>query len=86
MGNCCCYKQTEDAQPPKEKTSENALQQFVDSQLKDPALNSGMIPDSLEKEMYLNVLKVVIANLHHVTDSIKIEILNHVITLQVQPK
>ena len=73
------------ASKPEEVDEETrAIMQFIDSLLRDNRINT-VLPDSLEKKIYVNMFKMLFAFLKQATDSVKVEFLNHVLTIQVKP-
>lgn len=71
---------------PAPTPEDQAIEAFVMAQLKDADVNMTYLPDGIEKQIYINLIKIIIGNLHQITDSVRIEILNHVITLKIEPK
>jgi hypothetical protein len=65
---------------------EKAIEAFVEAQIQNADINITCIPDGIEKEIYINLIKILLGNLHQITQSVRIEILNHVITLHIEPK
>jgi hypothetical protein len=54
--------------------------------LENVDINQSCIPDNIEKQMYINLLKLILGNLKMLLDGIKIEILNHEINIVIKPK
>jgi len=71
---------------PAPTPEDQAIEAFVMAQLKNADINISYLPDSIEKQIYINLIKIIIGNLHQITDSVRIELLNHVITLKIEPK
>lgn len=70
---------------PEETAEEEAIMRFVNAQLENAKVNMSFIPDKMEKQIYVNIIRIILANLQSLTDTIRIEILNHVITLRIEP-
>lgn len=68
---------------PKQK---DAIDVFIDEVLlKNKDVNCSLVPDFMEKDVYRNVLRVIIGNITEIVKSCRIEILNHVITVHIDP-
>lgn len=67
-------------------SSEQVIQEFIEVLMKDPKINKKAIPDKIEKEFYLVLFTTLMSNLMKIADTFKIEIMNHVITLKIEPK
>lgn len=63
--------------------SRKAIEEFVDQLLKDEDINIGLLPDSIEKKIYSNVLKLIVSILDKLLDSCEIRLLNHKITFDI---
>ena len=69
--------------PPLE-LSDAAIRQYVDRLLADPAINS-MVPDSIERRIYIRFIHLLLALIKQTLESTRIEFLNHVITFRIEP-
>jgi len=68
-----------------DKTKEDeAILRFVMKQMQDANINRTWIPDAIEKQIYINVFRILLANMRAVAETVRIEFLNHVITLKVE--
>ena len=71
--------------PPVQSAEDEAILRFVQEQLENARVNVSFIPDKMEKQIYINIIKIILANLQHLADTVRIEVLNHVITLRIEP-
>lgn len=69
---------------PAETPSERAIRRFVDTLLENRQTNCTFIPDCVEKDLYKNFLLMIFGNLSEIGQSIRLDILNHRITIQIQ--
>lgn len=69
----------------EEDDETKAILAFIDELLKDKEINT-VLPDVLEKKLYLNMFKMLFAMLEHMSESVKIDFLNHTLTLKLSPK
>ena len=65
---------------------EQSIEAFVNALLRDANINATFLPDNVEKEIYINILKIILGNLKSIVDSIRLEVLHHVITIKMEPK
>lgn len=89
MGNFLeCYPKPNQETPPisPPTASQQAISNFVDVLLQDPKINSKFVLDTVEKKMYTELLTFLVASFSKIAETIKIEILNHVITIKIEPK
>ena len=61
------------------------VNEFVDQLLQDHAVNIEYLPDFVEKQIYRNVLNLLIGLLNHTLDSTNIEFLGHDLKFTIQP-
>lgn len=61
-----------------------ALEAFLNNLLKDENINT-ILPDKIEKDVYMKMLKLIIGVLRHTADTIHVDVLNHRITLHIEP-
>lgn len=71
----------------KEELSDEdkALDVFIQSILEDNDLNLPMVPDGLEKKIYRNMLKFVIAATKKMLATVSVRFLGHEITFHLSP-
>lgn len=69
------------------KTREyDAIDRFIDDViLKNKDINCSGVPDFIEKDVYRNILRIVLGNLSEILKSCRIQFLNHVITIHIEP-
>ena len=71
----------------KEKdATELAIEKIVDKMLQNADINASCIPDNLEKQLYINLLKLILGNLKVILDGVKVDFLEHEITIVIKPK
>ena len=63
-----------------------AVDSFIDKLLSDPNTNVYLIPDSVERLVYTNVLKLILHSLQKTLDSTHLDFLGHEIRLTLVPK
>lgn len=57
---------------------------FVNTLLNNANINNKCIPDKVEKQLYFNLLKILIGNLTELSKTFRIEFLNHRITINFE--
>ena len=70
---------------PTSVVSNGAIERFVDELLKDPNINIYLLPDSIEKPIYVNTLKIVLSLLQKSLNHTNLDIIGHEIKMQMQP-
>ena len=65
--------------------SNKALKKFVDDILQDPNLNIYLLPDNIEKPLYMNTLKILLSVVQKVLNNTNLDIIGHEFKLQMQP-
>lgn len=70
---------------PEETPSEKAIRRFVDTLLENRQTNCTFVPDCVERDLYKNFLLMILGNLSQIGESIRLDILNHRITIQIRP-
>ena len=83
MGNCTARSNT--AAAAGEQTDRAAIDAFVDLLLRDKNVNCRYLPDFLERDIYRNLIRLILGNLTEIVRSVRIKIMNHVITLHIEP-
>lgn len=81
MGTCMSSRASNSA----ERKQEAAVEAFIDILLKDKKVNCTYVPDFLERDIYRNLIRLILGNLTEILQSVRIQILNHVITIQINP-
>jgi hypothetical protein len=76
-------KKQENAEDPTRENS--AVRHFVDTLLKDVRFNNSMIPDTVERKMYVELFETLLEVLKKVADTTVLEFMNHRITFQIEP-
>lgn len=70
---------------PQSNESMRAIETFVNLLMQNKHVNCTYMPDFIEKDIYRNLIIVVLANLKEWIRTIRLEILNHVITMNIEP-
>lgn len=65
--------------------SKEKIELFVDNLLKNENINITIIPDSLEKKMYVNILTILLQLINESLKNIKITILDHTLSISMNP-
>lgn len=89
MGNTLSSSKTEAAtmtEAAPSITEHEAMKALVDHIMKNRAINISMVPDSIERQLYMNILTAGFAWLKETIDTVHIEILDHVITFHIESK
>ena len=76
--------ETKIAQIPKSKMEE--MKQELKNEIIDTDANIGWIPDAIERRAYLTMYKTVLEILEKMANTTKIELLNHILTIKIEPK
>lgn len=82
MGNIHCKDQRK-AVPDEFTAEEKCILALVEAHMK--AVDCEFIPNAVEKRMYINLVKFVLASTKNVLDDIRVEFLGHVITIHIDP-
>lgn len=64
--------------------SKHNIELFVDNMLKDPDINIGVLPDVIERKIYINMFKIMLGILDNLLDSTKIEFMGHEIAFDLK--
>lgn len=89
MGSSCSGKiflseKTGDSSVPQStKEEEKCVEEFVEKNFDN--VDFSFVPDGIEKEIYEKMLLLLMNNLKQMASSVKIEFLNHVITINITP-
>ena len=65
--------------------SDDHLKAFVEGLLKDPKVNLGFVPDAIEKNLYLNVLRIGMGAMKKTCDETAVEFMGHRIRVVIEP-
>ena len=71
--------------PQLQQINDKVLEEVTERLLANPSINSQIIPDVVEREMYVNCLKVIFRSLMVVCENFRITICGHDIRLQMEP-
>lgn len=64
---------------------EKALDAFITRLLENKNVNCTIFPDAIERGMYRGLLRILLGNRTDLIRTFRMEIMNHVITLRIQP-
>lgn len=64
--------------------SRKSIEEFVNQLLKDEDINIGLLPDCIEKKIYLNVFTLLVNLLDKLLSTSEIRLLNHKITFDIK--
>ena len=64
--------------------SSEQIETFVDEMMQNKSINFSMIPDYIEKKLYVNVFSIVLNILDSLLDSISIQIMGHKISIDIE--
>lgn len=65
--------------------SNAAIEKFVDELLVDPNINIYMLPDSIEKPLYMNTLKIFLGIIQKMFNNTSLDIIGHQVTMNLEP-
>lgn len=65
--------------------SSKAVDRFVDELLSDPNINIYLLPDSVEKPLYANTLKIILSILQKMFNNVNIDVIGHEFKMRMQP-
>jgi len=65
--------------------SKQKIQQFVNKLLEDENVNIRYLPDVVEKQIYTNVLTIVMELLEHLVEDLNISFMGHNIKMSMDP-
>jgi len=80
MGNSCLSGRSSSL-----SVEDEAIDSFIETLLRDKKVNCKYLPDFLERDIYRNLIRLIIGNLSEIIRSVRLTILNHVITLHIEP-
>jgi len=66
--------------------SNQAIDEFVEGLLDDPETNIYVLPDSVERAMYSNLLKLMFHSLEKAVSTFKVDFIGHEIKVSFEPK
>lgn len=67
------------------RVSQKKIAEFVEKLLQDPDVNQGLVPDAIERRLYNKMLVTLLNIVKQTTSNISIEVLGHVVTVNMQP-
>ena len=65
--------------------SSQALKDYIKSEIINTDANLGLVPDAIEKKIYLTVYKTIMKSLEGLFNTTSIDLLNHRISFAIQP-
>ena len=68
------------------ETSKRRIEEIAERMIQNEAMNIKYLPDFVERQIYKNMLNIVIGLLNEIIEGGKIEILEHEITLKMEAK
>lgn len=71
--------------PVNSTISSQSIDKFVDELIADPNINIYLIPDTVEKTIYSNTLKMVFSLLQKTFNNVSVDIIGHEFKLKMQP-
>lgn len=74
-----------EVRPANESISTTAVEAFVDELLEDPNINIYMLPDSVERPIYVNTLKMVLSMLQKTLNKTNLDIIGHQFKVVMEP-
>jgi len=87
MGNFVCKKEVEVkkvVEVNKDINNEH-IKEFVKKLLNNKSTNLTFVPDSMESKLYENVLTALIQDIKEIIDTVKIQLLDYEITMNLHP-
>lgn len=60
------------------------IEMFVDEMMENKSINFTMIPDYIEKKLYINVFSIVLNILDSLLDSVSVQIMGHKISIDIE--
>lgn len=94
MGNILCKKnkvskvqnnKNNDQNSSKLSLEDDTINSIVDRYLKNPSMNNTLLPDVVERMIYINILRMLIGILNDSFANAHIDMLGHRVTFFVQP-
>ena len=64
--------------------SSDHIEKFADEMMKNKSINFSMIPDYIEKKLYVNVFSIVLNILDSLLDSVSVHIMGHKISIDIE--
>ena len=80
MGNLICKSKKKPA------IAEDVIHKIVDRYLANNMINNTVIPDSIERQIYTNILRLAVGILKDTLEHTHIEVLGHKVKFVVEPK
>lgn len=75
----------ESDKPPTSVISTGAISRFVDELLADPNINIYYLPDTIEKPLYTNILKIVLSLVQKSLNHTNLDIIGHEFKMSMRP-
>lgn len=69
----------------KTQVSIPAIEEYVEKMISDPNININYLPDFVEKQLYRNIIKIVLNLLDHILNNSHITVFNHEIKFDLIP-
>jgi len=66
--------------------SQTAIEKYVDDLLSDPNINIYYLPDSIEKPIYVNTMKMLLSILQKSLNHINIDVVGHELKFHIEPQ
>jgi len=85
---CPVAKAAEEGRRQKEQArhlSDAVIDELVTHMLQNADINISVLPDYMERRIYANIVRILIGNVTELLRHVKIEVLNHVITMRIDP-
>ena len=70
----------------KKQISNDSIDDFVEKLLDDPNTNIYILPDSIERPLYSNLLKLMFHSLEKAVNSFKVDFIGHEMKVTFEPK
>lgn len=70
---------------PNDMISNQAIEKFVDDMLADPNINIYLLPDSIEKPIYMNILKIMLSVLQKTFNHTNLDLIGHEFKIRMKP-
>lgn len=83
MGNY--NTKSDNSQSLVKSSDDEAIKKFITKILSDKNANLSFVPDSIEAKLYEKLINVLLANIKESLSTVRIELIGHVITLNIDP-
>ena len=78
-------KEKEDHDQKPQTISNKAVERFVDELLADPNINIYMLPDTIERPLYVNTLKILLNIIQKMFNHTNLDLIGHEVKMQMHP-